>query len=604
MTSLLTPAIAPPAEILLRRGAVVESRHRVHLAVVDPSGGLRAGMGSLTEPVFFRSAAKFFQALPLVEDGGVARFGLTEDEIAVTCGSHGGEPEHVAVVERLLAKVGLTEEALACGPHPPMYRQAALDLSRKGEPTRRIHNNCSGKHAGMLALAQLHGWPVEGYLELDHPVQLRMRATLAEWTGISAGALQVGGDGCGVPAFAAPLPVLALALARWLEAARNEDGAPRKILKALLSHPEQLAGTGRLCSALVAGGEGRLVVKVGAEGVYAGALVRDGEVLGLALKAEDGGKRAAEVALIHALLHLDPTLAELSALQIPLGEGKGGWKRPVVADTLGRAAAHLEGAGFESLGSLAPPPDRPLPPALRALVRVAAAQGARDATGVERELTHVADLVARGEASAQAVEEAILQSILFLGYPAGMEGMARWRRVSGLQAPTSPDPRGREAWSAQGARLLAQVYGTQAPMVRERMAAMHPDLSVWMLEEGYGKVLSRPGLSVGERELLNCALLAVQDAPRQLYSHLRGALLVGEGIPEIEAVLAEVDPWISGGEARGRVHATWAEVRGAWHRRQGPADEQEGTASPDHREGERSGHSQESYGSGQGHHVC
>ena len=598
--------MSPLAEILLRRGTVVESRHRVHLAVVDPSGGLRAGMGDLTEPIFFRSAAKFFQALPLVEDGGIAHFGLTPEEIAVTCGSHGGEPMHVKVVAGLLEKIGLTPDALALGPHPPMYRKAAADLDRQGEAPQRIHNNCSGKHAGMLALARLHGWPVEGYLDLNHPVQQRMRATVAEWTGLTSGALLVGGDGCGVPSFAAPLPVLALALARWFDAARRDEGAPRRVLEALLAHPEQLAGTGRLCTALVAGAEGRLIVKLGAEGVYAAALLREGEVLGLALKAEDGAQRAAEVALVHALLTLDPSLASLPGLQIPLGEGKGGWKCPAVPDTLGQVAAHLEGVGFEPLALLAPSQARDLPPALRALVRVAAAQGARDPNGVARELTCLADLVAQGEISAQAVEEAILQSILFLGYPAGMEGMASWRRVSGLRPPGTSDPRGRAAWSAQGACLLAQVYGDQAPVVRERMAEMHPDLGVWMLEEGYGKVLSRPGLSVGERELLNCALLAVQDAPRQLYSHLRGALLVGEGISRVQAVLAEADSWISTGESRRRVLATWADVQAAWHRREGAGA---GNGGNEHGiRGEHQGDlpvsTQESQGDGQKSHVC
>lgn len=569
----LSPSPAHPApEVLLRRGGVLESRHRVCVAVVDPSGHVRRGLGDWVEPVFFRSAAKLFQALPLIEDGGVEHFGLSEDEIAVTCGSHGGEPFHVATVTRLLHKVGLTPDALACGPQVPMHRPSATALHRAGEVPGRIHNNCSGKHAGMLALACLHGWPVEGYLNPDHPVQQRVRTTLAEWTGLAPESFLEGGDGCGVPTFAAPLPVLALGFARWFQAALHPRGAgrmdraPARILQALQAHPEQLAGTGRLCTALMAGGGDRLVVKLGAEGVYGAAIQREGEVLGLAIKVPDGGRRAAEVALIHALIALDPSLLQVSGLVAPLSSESGGWRQPAVPDTLGAPVAHLEGVGFETLAHLLPPPDRYLPPGLRALVRVAAAQGARDAQGVERELTEALVQVQSQDLTPRAVEEALLQSVLFLGYPAALEGMERWRRISGADAPSTADPRGRTAWSMQGARLLGQVYGSQAPVVRDRMAGIHPDLAAWMMEEGYGKVLSRPGLPVTERELLNCALLAVQDAPRQLYSHLRGALLVGASSSDIAAVLREVDGWIASAEARNRVYDTWTRVQEAWMR--------------------------------------
>jgi 4-carboxymuconolactone decarboxylase len=191
-------------------------------------------------------------------------------------------------------------------------------------------------------------------------------------------------------------------------------------------------------------------------------------------------------------------------------------------------------------------------------------------------LAAVAARVVEGDLDARAVEEAILQSLLFVGYPAALEGMQGWRRVSGTLPPPTADPRGREAWSMQGAHLLGQVYGSQASVVRERMRAMHPDLGAWMLEEGYGKVLSRPGLPIGERELVNCALLAVQDAPRQLYSHLRGALHVGESVERIADVLAEVDPWIPGAEARARVYETWARVQEAWMRHAHRASDDEG----------------------------
>ncbi len=212
-------------------------------------------------------------------------------------------------------------------------------------------------------------------------------------------------------------------------------------------------------------------------------------------------------------------------------------------------------------------------PGFLALVRASAAQAARDPAGMERELETVSAAVVRGELRALQVEEALLQSYLFLGYPAALEALAVWRRVSGLP----PDP-GAEAgagereearWKLRGPRVKARVYGALTEPLAENIRTLHPALAVWMVDEGYGKVLGRPGLALRDRELLIVTLLAVQDAPRQLHSHLRGALRCGVDPEEVEGVLEALAPWVPDAGVRARIEARWAEVR----RRGTPAGE-------------------------------
>jgi L-asparaginase II len=280
-----------------------------------------------------RSAIKMFQALPLVEDGGVEHFGLTPQEIAVTTASHNAEPFHVAAARSLLRKAGVDEDALACGPHAPMHTGSADALASRGEAPTRIHNNCSGKHAGMLALATLHGWPLQGYYELRHPVQQRVLRTLAEWSDVAADAIGIAVDGCGLPTFALPLDRIAAACARFATTAHVANAvhvargfspaiavAPSTILTAMTTHPEYVAGTGRLCTDLMRATGGRVFAKVGAEGYYCAGAPASG--LGIALKVEDGAKRAAEPALLATLdasqLLTDAELGTLSGYAQPL----------------------------------------------------------------------------------------------------------------------------------------------------------------------------------------------------------------------------------------------------------------------------------------------
>src|ERR1051326_2359841 len=191
-----------------RRGSQVESRHRVSVAVCDHEGTLVAHSGDPGLVSYLRSAAKPFQAMPLVADGVVDRFGLTDRELALACASHNSEPEQLDGVRNFLSQIGCRESDLACGPHRPLWRDMALANRVQGltdAPRTPIASNCSGKHTGMLALARHHDWPVVGYQRADHPVQQRCLEELASWTGLRAGEIGVAVDGCGVSCFSMPL---------------------------------------------------------------------------------------------------------------------------------------------------------------------------------------------------------------------------------------------------------------------------------------------------------------------------------------------------------------------------------------------------------------
>ena len=292
----------------VRRGGAVESVHFGAIAVVDAEGLAFASAGDPTIPVVLRSTAKPVQVLPLLDAGGADRFGFGEAEIAVMIGSHGGEPFHVEAVRSILKKVGLDETALQCGSHAPTHRPAALELRRLGQEPSALHNNCSGKHAGMLALAVQLGAPVASYLDPGHPVQVRIRTRLEGLAGRNPGTMPTAVDGCSAPTFIIPLGSLALLYAR-LTTAAGQKGAPDaslgRAVASMRRHPEMVAGTDRLCTELMRRGRGGLIAKIGAEGMYGMAFEREGRVLGIALKIADGdGQRARFSAALEALSQL------------------------------------------------------------------------------------------------------------------------------------------------------------------------------------------------------------------------------------------------------------------------------------------------------------
>jgi L-asparaginase II len=288
----------PPAEVLVTRGGLTESVHRVLVSVTDAQGKRMAGAGDGSRAVFYRSAAKPLQALPLVEDGIAAALSLTEEELALCCASHNAEPRHVDAARSILAKAGAGEEALACGPHPPVSGVDAEQLIRLGRQPSAVHNNCSGKHAGMLALAHGHGWPAAGYQLAGHPVQRRMLEEVARWSGMEPESIGTGVDGCGVLCFAVPLDRMAFSFARFARSADRGEGAAA-VVGAMTRNPHMVAGRARLCTALMERAGERVFAKTGAEGVYCAAV--RGAGVGIALKVLDGGRRAADAALIRVL---------------------------------------------------------------------------------------------------------------------------------------------------------------------------------------------------------------------------------------------------------------------------------------------------------------
>ena len=295
------------------RGGVVESSHTVHAAVVDREGRLVARAGDPDLVTFWRSAAKPFQAVPLVTDGVVERFKISTAELALCCASHSSEPEQVVLVRDLLAKIGCSERDLLCGAHPPLSERVAQDYATRGVRLTAVHSNCSGKHAGMLGLARHHGWPTEFYTRPEHPVQQRLLSEMAEWSGVERARIGTATDGCGVVCYAMPLRHMALAYARLAIAdfglriadskgegqIRNPQSA---IVECMLRHPDLIAGEGRPCTDMMRAHPGRVVVKVGAEGVYCALLTQEGH--GVALKVEDGHTVAAALAMAAVLAEL------------------------------------------------------------------------------------------------------------------------------------------------------------------------------------------------------------------------------------------------------------------------------------------------------------
>ena len=309
------PGYVPLVEV--RRGDSVESLHFGAIAVIDARGRAVTAAGDPATPVVLRSTAKPAQVLPLLDAGAADRFHFADEEIAVMIGSHGGEPFHVRAVRSILKTIGLDEKALQCGAHAPYHRPSAHALRQRGEHPTALHNNCSGKHAGMLALAVHLGAPVDTYLDPGHPVQARIRARIEALAGLPAGATRLAIDGCSAPTFAMPLSSLAFLYARLAAAAGPADApdpAARRAVAAMRGHPEMIGGTDRLCTALMRAGRHGLLAKIGAEGMYGLAWQKDGVGFGLALKISDGeGQRARFSAALEALRQLEVLSGEDAA---------------------------------------------------------------------------------------------------------------------------------------------------------------------------------------------------------------------------------------------------------------------------------------------------
>lgn len=278
-----------PVLVQATRSGMVETRFRGSVAVVDSTGKAWMAVGDVDAPVYPRSALKYFQILPLIASGAADHFGFTDREIAVMCASHNAEDAHIACVEGIFAKIGIDAGHLRCGPHRPLGLQAADQLVFAGKAPTDLHNNCSGKHAGFLALAQFHGAPLSGYLDLDHPVQVNVRQAISLCSGLPETALHAGIDGCSAPNYAFPLHNLALAMAQLVDPQNLPPAyaaACARVVRAVTSHPFYVAGTDRYCTDLMHAAKGAVVGKLGADGVYVLGIPALG--LGIAIKMDDG----------------------------------------------------------------------------------------------------------------------------------------------------------------------------------------------------------------------------------------------------------------------------------------------------------------------------
>jgi len=304
-----------PVLVELWRGDIVESFHRGAWAVVDAAGAVLRQGGDIDRPVYARSAVKGLQALPLVASGAAERFGLSNEELALACASHGGQAWHVATAAAMLAKAGLDADVLECGVHWPSNELASRALAANGETPCALHNNCSGKHSGLACLGALMAGDADaargllrGYVEPGHPVMREVSAALEAATGVRLADAPRATDGCSIPTFGIPVRALAHAFARFgtgTGLAPDHAHAATRLRAAVAAAPLMVAGTGRLDTRLMEHFGERLFCKVGAEGVYCAALPELG--LGIALKMDDGNTaRAAEVALVALVAALLP----------------------------------------------------------------------------------------------------------------------------------------------------------------------------------------------------------------------------------------------------------------------------------------------------------
>lgn len=288
--------MANPVVATVMRTGRPESVHRGFGAVADDRGTVLASFGDSETWIYWRSASKPFQALPLLEAGGEAAFSLPAAEIALACSSHAGEPRHVETARRMLERGGFSESDLRCGAHPPFHEPSAAGLLRSAAPATALHNNCSGKHAAMLLACRLLGFDASNYEEPGHPLQRLILGKIAFYSMFPAERIEVGMDGCSVPVFRLPVSRLATAYARLLAPALDGESpaaaaARRRCVAAMTACPFSMGGTGRFTSLLLEEGRGRWIGKEGAEGVYAVATNSAGP-RGVAFKIEDGGGRA------------------------------------------------------------------------------------------------------------------------------------------------------------------------------------------------------------------------------------------------------------------------------------------------------------------------
>lgn len=344
-----------PVLVEVRRGEIVEAHHRGAIVVAEPDGRILAQLGDPEIITSTRSTIKPIQAIPLITSGAADHFQFLSREIAVACASHDGEPIHTETVTQMLESMGLDESALRCGAHAPYSDEAARALEQNGHSFTQIHNNCSGKHTGMLATALHRGVSLEDYTSPGHPVQRDIIAAFARLGDLSE-PLPTAVDGCGAPTFGVPLRSLAVAFARLVNPWNGSQPVPlgsdfaeaaKRIVAAMTAHPEMVGGTkNRLDTDLMRAARGALVCKVGAEAVYSIGVLPCSQFprgVGISIKVEDGSYRGLGPAVIE-------TLAQLGVLDESQQAQLAAYHRPVIKNRRDVAAGEVRPAfdlGFD-----------------------------------------------------------------------------------------------------------------------------------------------------------------------------------------------------------------------------------------------------------------
>ena len=304
----------PPLNVDVWRGPNIESRHTVSAVVVNSSGQIQHSWGESNQKIYPRSSIKALQALPIILSGAADRFAISDIELALASASHNGEPEQVEVIQRWLQRLGLSVNDLECGAHLPGYPKAAANLIQSGTHFTALHNNCSGKHTGMLATALALGKGTQGYSKASHPVQSMIKKLIEDFCSEKVHESDIAIDGCSIPTYYMPMKNLATGMARLgdpesLSPAYRQ--AAEKVYTAIVRNPYFVAGTDRYCTLIMTALNGRALVKTGAEGVMFATVPELKS--GVVVKVHDGTVRAAEIAMsfiLNELGLLDPQSAE------------------------------------------------------------------------------------------------------------------------------------------------------------------------------------------------------------------------------------------------------------------------------------------------------
>ncbi len=298
----------PVLQVQMIRGNSVESTHSVQGVLVDDLAEVISSWGDFQARIYPRSAVKFFQALPFIESSAISKFDLDERHIAISAASHLGEDFHQQLVHQWLHKMGFVDQDLVCGAHDPADPVAAKALAWNHQQALKTHNNCSGKHAAMLALCAVNQWSIKGYEKYSHPLQQKIRQSLTDCLGVNHDALPWGIDGCGIPTYLTSLLSLARAGVHFQKQMEDRQSSCHILWKAISHHPEYVSGTHGFCTRIFKATKGEVLVKVGAEGVYFGMILPFRK--SFALKVVDGATRAAEKACLHFIQEAGYSLSE------------------------------------------------------------------------------------------------------------------------------------------------------------------------------------------------------------------------------------------------------------------------------------------------------